>query len=310
MSYTDWINIIPSALSAIATTAAAIAAFGSLKVSRESKKVAEQSVLAHHHDSATRTLAETRKTIAQELEPVYELARDIESCWAREIEKYEVPGSGGFDPRPLRHVLTNASQILERHASGRRKRGRHRYRSIYSIIRDGIGNTSDTEYRYLLKKADGAYSDFESVFGIPRLDKPISSDKAFRWAYYQLKHRVTIEHWREIWAKAWEKDGWLRCYHIENKRIESALKTALESLEAERKKLQHSVFPLDTNPSLSTKYDQTIEILDGLLEEGGLDIWQGHIDAPHDDELIPLVLYSMGLALLESKDIETLLSDL
>lgn len=39
MSETNWIDVIPSVMSAVATVAAAVAAFGSLRVSQESKEV-------------------------------------------------------------------------------------------------------------------------------------------------------------------------------------------------------------------------------------------------------------------------------
>ncbi|MEX0606381.1 MAG: hypothetical protein WD623_17405 [Marinobacter sp.] len=180
MDYADLMGSVPSALSAVASIAAAVAAWGSLKVSRESKRIAEQGALAVHHGSASNALSEGLERVAKESEEFSSLALDVWSQWAREIEQYERPDAGGSDPRPLRHVLTNGSEMLERHASKCGKNYRHAQRSIFSIIRNGMGKTSDEEYQKLLKKADGTYLGFESVFGTPRTDKDISSALAFR----------------------------------------------------------------------------------------------------------------------------------
>lgn len=89
MDYTDLINSVPSALSAVASIAAAVAALGSLKVSRESKRVAEQGALAVHHASASKALSDALEVIAQESEALSSLAFDVWSQWAREIEQYD-----------------------------------------------------------------------------------------------------------------------------------------------------------------------------------------------------------------------------
>lgn len=306
MNQTDWIEIAPSALSAIATAAAAVAAFGSLKVSRESKLVAKQSALAVHHGSAANSLANALEFLAKELKPFYEQAFNVWVEWAREIEVYDCRRAGGTNPRPLRHVLTNASEMLESHASKHGKDYRRTHRTIYTIVRDGMGEISDVEYRELLRKADGTYSDFEGVFGAPRLDKPIFSSKAFRWAYYQLIRRVTAENWREIWTKAWQDRGWLRNYCGEYDKVESVLRTTFESLKAEKAKLEHTVFPLEANPVLSHKYSWTLGILECLIESGGLNLFEGYVNDPHDADLVPLIVYSMGVAFLTNRAIDAL----
>lgn len=309
MNYPDWIQIAPSALAAVATFAAAIAAFGSLKVSRESKIVAQQSALAVHHGAAANSLTEALATIAKELKPLSETALDVWVGWAREIEAYDCREAGGADPRPLRHVLTNASEMLERHASKHGKDYSVSHRAIFTIVRNGIGETSGSEYKRLLKKADWTYSGFEAVFGVPQPTKPISSSKAFRWAYYQLTYRVTIENWREIWAKAWRKNERLRNYCCEFEKVEPILRVTFESLKAEKAKLEHSVFPLATNPALSHKYSRALGILEGLQESGGLDLFDGYIKDPHDADLVALVVYSMGVALMTNRAVDSLLHD-
>jgi hypothetical protein len=309
MNYPDWIQIAPSALAAIATFAAAIAAFGSLKVSRESKLVAQQSALAVHHGPAANSLTDALETIAKELVPLSEYAFDVWVEWAREIEKYNCLRAGGSDPRPLRHVLTNASEMLERHASKNGKDYSRSHRAIFTIVRNGMGETSGSEYKRLLKKADRTYFGFEAVFGAPQLDKPISSSNAFRWAYYQLTHRVIIDNWRDTWAKAWQDNGWLLNYCGEFERVKPILRATFESLKVEKAKLEHSVFPLEANPSLSHKYSWTLGVLESLLESGGLDLFDFYIEDPHDADLVPLIVCAMGMALLTNRAVEALLHD-
>lgn len=306
MNYPDLIGFMPSALSAVATVAAAVAAIGSLKVSRESKRIAEQGALAVHHGIASRALSDVVDTVAQESEAFSRLALDVWSQWAREIEKYADPNRGGSNPRPLRHVLTNGSEMLENHSSKHGKDYRHAHRSMYSIIRDGMGKTSDEEYDKLLTEADGTYSDFEGVFGVPREDQTISSSQAFRWAYYQLIHRVANEDWRKIWQEAWNDGGWLKQYRKEFERLKPVLKSTFETLSAEKAHLRHSAFPLDTNEPLNLKYNRALGALEGLMEACDLDLYEGFIDEPYSEDLVPLVLYSMGVALLANSAIEAL----
>jgi len=305
MDSTNWIDLAPSALSAVAGIAAAIAAFGSLKVSRDSKRIAEQGALALHHGAASTALAEVLEQVNQQTNPLCRLALDIWAKWAREIEQqYDQRSAGGVNPRPLRHVLTNASEMLERYATNHGKDYAHAGRALFSIIRNGMGETSDAEYRKLLKVADCTYHDFESVFGAPRVDKDIASSKAFRWAYYQLTYRVEIGCWREIWLKAWSDDGWLTRYRNQFALVEPSLKSSLERLQTEKARLQHTVFPIDTNEILNLKYTRAIAILKGLVEVGGLDLWEGFISDPHDDDLVSLVIFSMGCALFVNSAVQ------
>lgn len=306
MDYVDLMDSVPSALSAVASIAAAVAAWGSLRVSRESKRIAEQGALAVHHGSASSALSDGLERVAKDSEEFSSLALDVWAQWARDIEQYELEDTGGSDPRPLRHVLANGSEMLVKHATKDGKNYRHAHRSILSIIRNGMGKTSEEEYQKLLKKADGTYLGADSVFGTPRTDKDISSSLAFRWVYYQLIHRVENNSWLEVWKNAWSDGGWLTQYRDEFKRVQPVLKNTLESLKTEKAKLLHSVFPLDANDSLNRKYGQAIGTLEGLLKVGELDLFEGYIDHPHREDLVPLVLYSMGVALLASSAIDAL----
>jgi len=306
MDYANFMNSVPSALSAVASIAAAIAAWGSLKVSRESKRIAEQGALALHHGAASKAFSDGLELVARESEELSSLALDVWSRLARDIERHDRRELGGSDPRPLRHVLTNGSEMLEKHATKHHKNFHHAHRPLFSIILNGIGKTSEEEYQNLLKKADGTYLDFEAVFGTPRIDRDISSSLAFRWVYYQLIHRVENGEWREIWKSAWGGGGWLKLYRDEFKQVEPVLKSTLENLKLEKAKLQHSVFPLDSNESLNRKYKRAMDALQGLLEAGKLDLSEGYITRPHSDDLVLLVLYSMGVVLLTASAIDVL----
>jgi len=306
----DWIEIAPSALSSIAALAAAIAAFGSLKVSRESKLIAEKSALAAHHGSAATLLSETLKTTTKNLQPLNEQALGAWTIWPREIERYDHRPSGGKDPRPLRHVLVNASEMLERHGSAHRRGYKCTRGRIFSVISNGMGEISESEYNGFLRKADCSPDQFENIFGQPRLDRPITSASAFRWCYYQLIRRVEINDWRTTWNTAWITNGWLKKYCDAHQMVKPVVKSALDSLDSERKKLEHSVFPLEANPALLKKYDQAMSILEELLDFGDLDIIEHYTKDAHDSDLVPLVLYTMGVACLTNRAIETLEHDI
>tara|TARA_R110002095_G_C4164106_1_gene231155 strand:- start:222 stop:743 length:522 start_codon:yes stop_codon:yes gene_type:complete len=173
-----------------------------------------------------------------------------------------------------------------------------------------MGETSEEEYQELLKAADGTYGSFETVFGNPQINKEISSSRAFRWACYQLIYRVKDDQWREIWLNAWTDGGWLRRYRAKFEQVEPVLQNALNTLKAEKAKLKHSAIPLDINHSLNLKYNRAVGTLEGLLEAGDLDLYEGYIDSPFSEDVVPLVLYSMAVALLAGSAIDTLVHEI
>lgn len=91
MEYKQWLDFVPSALSAFAGIAAAIAAFNSLRISRESKAIAEQSALASHHNEAARTLADVSEAVLMKTRRLYHYAMDIWNKLPRQVE-------GGLPP--------------------------------------------------------------------------------------------------------------------------------------------------------------------------------------------------------------------
>lgn len=305
MSDMNWFDVVPSIMSAVASVGAAFAAFGSLRVSREAKSVAEQSALAIHHSGAAIALTSAVEKLKECTEAFSELAYRTWIEWPSEIEALDHRQAGGTNPRPLRHVLTDASEMLVKHGVRRGAKYRHTAQSMFSIVRDGIVNLNDAEYEKLLRCADGEYCDFEGVFGAPSKNKSINTSPAFRWACYQLIKRIDKENWCEIWEKAWQDKGRLNNFRAEHLKIKPILESILISVKSEKAKLGHSVFPLGSNPSLSLKYDDFFGVVEVLLKDCGLDLVEGHAEHPHKDDVIQLIVYSIGTAFLAMEALES-----
>ncbi|WP_136809191.1 hypothetical protein [Desulfosediminicola flagellatus] len=278
------IDYAPAFLSAIASVAAAIAAFGSLQISRQSKLIAKQSALASHHNSAAIQLSSALQLLRTQSKEFSEFNYSMWVDWSREIQAKDNCKLGGTNPRPLRHVLTNASEMLANYGYNRRNRYTYVQRSILSVIREGVCNLNDTEYDKLLRKADGEYSDFESIFGTPPLSKSISTAPAFRWACYQMNKRVTSEDWQKIWESAWLENGWLYRYAANYSEIYPIVETVLKSLKSEKSKLEHGVFPLESNSSLCTKYNQLIDMLEAFINDSNIDQFEIYRNWSYEEE--------------------------
>ncbi len=294
-----WLDIIPSFLSAIAAIAAAYAALASLRVSREAKVVAEQSALAAHHGAAAIALTSAVEKLIVSTKDFFELSYSVHVDWPSEIEKLDHREAGGSNPRPLRHVLSNASEMLANHGSEKRKKFRHAKQSMFSIVRDGVNDLNEAEFERLLKQADGEHPDFETTFGTPPQKKRIAAAPAFRWACYQLNKRIEKNCWYEIWGAACQEDGWLKRYRTEHSKIKPTLEAIIKSLKTERDKLSHTAFPLESNPSLCLKYDDFFDVVETLLEDCSLEfIDKAYSQQPHENDVIQLIVYSMGIAFL------------
>lgn len=193
--------------------------------------------------------------------------------------------------------------LVKHGGSSRRGTFRVTAQSIFTIVRDGILDLNDAEYEELLRQADGKYWDFEEVFGVPSINKEITSAPAFRWACDQLDRRIDQNKWCEIWGKVWHDTGVLKKLCTEHSKIKPDLELILGSLKSEKAKLEHTAFPLKSNISLCLKYDEVLELVEVLLEYGGLQRveWfsetSNQENLPHLD-IITLVLYSMGIAFL------------
>lgn len=302
----NWLDITPSFLSAIAAIAAAYAALASLRVSREAKLVAEQSALAVHHGAAAIVLTSAVEKFIVSTKDFFELSYSVYVDWPIKIEGLDDRQAGGTNPRPLRHVLSNVSEMLANYGVRQGIGYEHAKRVMFSIVRDGVNNLNEAEFERLLKQADGEYPNFETTFGTPPNKKHIASAPAFRWACYQLDKRIKKKSWYEIWEGAWQEDGWLARYQSEHNKIKPALEDIISSLKAERAKLNHTVFPLESNPSLCLKYDDFLDVVQTLLEDCNLEmIEEIYSKNPHEEDVIQLVVYSMGIAFLAMEAIDS-----
>lgn len=308
MTQVELLHFIPSVMSAIAAVAAAIAAIVALRVSKKANALSEKSILAVHHHTAALELSNSIDIISKSTTDLGRISYDLWSDWSREIESKDNRSKGGQDPRPLRHVLTNGSEMLVNHCALKSKRARHVQHSMFSIVRDGVGNLSKAEYDALLKKADGTYGDFESTFGPPAANKKIGESEAFRWVFHQLAKRVTPDSWREVWSEAWLDNGWLSRYQAEFSKARPILEQTLSSLRKEKNKIEHSVLPLSSNPALHEKYERVLAELEILLEDCDLDSMEAYRDWRYDEDVSQLVLYSMGMAYLTTNILNSISS--
>lgn len=298
MSKVELLGFIPSAMSAIAAVAAAVAAIVALNVSRRANALSEKSMLAVHHHAAALELSNSIGNISKSTKDLSRIANNLWEDWSREIESKDDLSKGGQNPRPLRHVLINGSKMLANHGALKGKWSRHAQHSMFSIVRNGIGILSESEYDVLLKKADGTYSDFESTFGYPAANKKISDSDAFRWVCHQLAKRVSPVSWREVWGEAWLVDGWLNRYRTEFSKVRPILEQEFSSLRQEKDSIEYTVLPLAFNPVLHEKYEIILAKLEILLEGCDLELMEAYRDWSYDEDVSQLVLYSMGIAYL------------
>lgn len=294
--YMVLLEFVPIVLSTIASIAAAIAAFISLRISKRAASIAELTALAAHQNSASLEYAKAINTLNKEAQKFYNFCYSMSTNWAKDLECKDNYEMGGHNPRPLRHVLSNGSEMLAHYALSKTSRGGFASQNILYVIRHGIGNLSDGEYQKLLKKADGTYHNFQSTFGIPSKSTTIISAPAFRWVCYQLIKRVKSKDWESVWKEAWCESGWLYKYQAEYLKIKPILKAVQASLKLEKEKLAHTAFPLSHNKPLSEKYTELLHVLECLLEDCEVELLETYKDWEFNEELSQLVLCSMATA--------------
>lgn len=308
MNQVELLDFVPSVMSAIAAVAAAVAAIVALSVSRKANALSEKSILAMHHHSAVLELSNSIDKILKSTRNLSEISYDLWADWAREIESKDDRAKGGSNPRPLRHVLVNGTEMLVKHGALKGKWYRRAQHSMFSIVRDGVGSLNEVEYGDLLKKADGTYGDFESTFGSPQENKNISESKAFRWVCHQLERRVSPDSWREVWGEAWLADGWVSRYRAEFSKAKPILEQTLSSLRQEKSKVEYSVLPLASNPALYEKYEMVLAELEVLLDDCDLGLMEAYRDWSYDEGASQLVIYSMGIAYLTAQVLDSIRS--
>lgn len=290
----NWLDAIPTLLSAVASIAAAIAAFVSLRISKRSISIAESSALAMHHNSASLVYSNIVISLEETCRNISEFCGNLDVQWPRELEDKDHYSLGGQNARPLRHVLSNGSEMLANYAFDNKSWNNSANQAIFSVIRRGVNGLNDSEYKKLLNKADGEYQSFEGIFGIPSKSSSIVSASAFRWVCYQLTKRVKVEDWKSIWVDAWLENGWLYNYQFEYLKIKPVLQEAKDSLKSEKLKLAHTSFPLDYNKELSMKYDEIISIINHLLNDCNSELLEAYKDWNYSEELSQLVICSMA----------------
>ncbi|GGX63820.1 hypothetical protein [Saccharospirillum salsuginis] len=309
MNNIEWLDFIPSAMSAIAAVAAAVAAIVALNTSRKANTLSEKSLLAIHHNSTAIELSNAIEEVRRSTKDLSTISYNVWEKWAREIESEDNRSEGGLDPRPLRHVLTNGSEMLVDHGASRGQWYQRAMQSMFSIIRDGAGRLDEAEYRLLLKVADGTYGDFEGAFGTPPADKAITKSKAFKWVCYQLIKRVPSEAWHNSWRSAWLANGWIDQYRMEFKKTRPILEQTLSSLRKEKNKIEHSALPLEANPKLQRKYQKVLAELEVLVEDCDLDHMEPYQEWEYNEDISLLVIYSMAIAFLTTKVIDSIVSE-
>lgn len=300
----DWFEVIPSSMSAFASVAAAVAALASWRVSQRATLIAESTALATHHTSATLVYVQEVKQLNTLVSKLNDLAFSITSTWPKQLQKFDNPERGGIDPRPLRHVLHNGSELLANHASSNSKLIGAGSQGILSPITNGMGSISKTEYNKLLQKSDKSPYSFEATFGSPLKSKSITSAPAFRWVYYQLLKRVDSQDWSHNWTEAWRENRYLAQYKSEYLRVKPELIAARERLRNEKEKLIHTAFPMEKNPNLLEKYDNLLSALDFLIEDCDSELIENYKVWDYSEEQCLLILCSMGIVRFAAKQID------
>lgn len=306
MTVNEWLEVIPSLMSAIAAFAAACAAFVALSVSRKANSISEKSILAAHHHDAVSVLSNAVDRLRKETKDLGGFSYEFWIEWPREIELKDQRCNGGLDPRPLRHVLSNGSEMLATHATRNGKQYRNAAHSMFSIIREGVNELNEPEYNRLLKKADSTYGDFESTLGFPLLSKSIGNADAFRWVCYQLAKRIDSNDWNEIWRNTWLTEGWLTRYQTEYSKVKPVLEVMLCSLQAEKNRIAFSVLPMQANSELHKKYEKVLSGLEVLLEDCSLESLEPYSDWKYDEDIPQLILYSLATANLVMKLLDSI----
>ena len=291
----NWFEFVPATMSALAAMAAASSAVISMRVSKQSNHLAKMTSIANHHEAATSLYFRVISDLYRETEHLRNICCCLQDEWPFQIELKDNKLLGGTNPRPLRHVIGNTSRLLEGYSLNRNKFRKGTSGTVLSIMRNGVKEMSDAEYKKLLKAADGKYEDFETTFGIPSICKEISSAPAFRFGYFQLLKRVNSEDWSDIWRDAWCNDGWMDTYKCEYLRIKPLLKKAHTELTREIAKLAHTTLPLSVNVEFNIKYKELLDILEHLIEDADPSNMEDYRDWPDKDELCILTICSLAI---------------
>ncbi|MBU2898034.1 hypothetical protein [Vibrio hepatarius] len=292
----NWFEFVPATMSAIAAIAAAYSAIISMRVSEQSNLLAKMTSIANHHEAAVSLYFKVINELCRETECLRDICHHLQNDWPFQIELKDNKLLGGTNPRPLRHVIGNTSDLLANYSLKRNKFRKGTSGTVLSIImRNSFEKMSDAEYQKLLKVADGKYEKFETTFGIPSICNEVSSAPAFRFGYYQLLKRVNSEDWSDIWRNAWCNDGSMDTYKCEYLRIKPLFKKAHTELTREIAKLAHTKFPLSINAELDIKYKELLNTIDHLIEDAEPSNMDDYKDWPNRDEVCMLTICSLAI---------------
>ncbi|OOV88029.1 hypothetical protein [Oceanospirillum linum] len=303
MDSTDIINLIPAGFSALATCFAAFATFKAYQVAKESKNIAEKSLIASEHEEAKDVFFESFSDFELMTSRLFNLGRDIREYWTRKFDLFDDKNSehAGEDPRPLRHVLSNAAEMLAKHSMARGRSDSYYFDYLIDVLNGDFGDLNLKEYYSLLERADGCYLGYESIFGEPKRDESIELSEAFRFSIYQLKYRTSTDDLRKFISDGWSRYGFLRLYYDEFIKCQIGFESIARSLTEQKNKLKFSYVKLDDNVDLSANMERLARCVSlvlncgfGVFEQHIEDDWSDLPDFSHE-ELIGYILFQVAI---------------
>lgn len=300
IDFSDFIAVA----SAVAAVASAVAAFAALRISRESAAISKASSLAVNHASASLTYTNVLKELSSVTQDLSEVCSDLLFKWPSEIDAKDHLSYGGENPRPLKHVLSNGYEMVVDYSLGCTLINRSTRRVCIDIFRNSSFDEHD--FKLLLVQADHVYGDFEGVFGTPDKSCSITKSPAFRWVYYQLFKRISVDDWYQIWKTSNSDGGWLVKYKNEHLKIRASLEEARENLIGEISKLEHTAFPLSVNIALFNKYESALFTIDNILNDGSVEFLDGYDHPSLKDKYSLLILCALSSVYLSLNKINIL----
>lgn len=294
MDKVNYLELITSLTSSITTIAACVAAFLSLKVSRESRDITKQIALANHHLSIATELSFALKELKKSLGNLANISSFLLSKWAREIEKKEIKNTAGDNPRPIRHVLNDTAEMLANHSQKASKDKGYIHSVLFSIVVNGGPDISQKEYQSLLSTADGYYGSFEDKFGQASSKHNISESKAFRWSFSQLTKRMKKEDWKQIWQESLADEGYLNRFKKEVLSTSPKIEEIRNKLTIEKSRINLSTLPLSSDKKLSLTYNKLESILNNFDECVNFEYLEEDFFA-YEDGYLEVILYSIGM---------------
>lgn len=279
-------DVVFASLSAIATFAAAIAAFLSSRAIKQSNEIARRAALATHHRDARRALADELSPRRAAIEALDKAADGAAIHIPAMAEEHDDREAGGGDPKPIRHVIQEAAEIaLDGLESPDQKlpRGRILYRLMSPVRDGGAACISEDEGRSLSRRVDGNYGDYRSMFGENGPITDISKSAAFRLALYQMKARLPTEDVQKIIGDLWATtDGYIS-------RLVESLDDVREDISGTRHRLHivraqtnQSPFPLSDDAGLESRFEQVDRALDCIEDTLSVDVMFGSEVNPPD----------------------------